>query len=524
MQRMVYSELMRWKDDPDRLPMILEGVRQCGKTYVLNEFGRRNFQSVAYVNFETTPSVAEFFEGDLDPGTVVHHLETKLGMRILPGRTLLILDEIQSAPRALTSIKYFAEMMPELHVACAGSLLGLLTSKPDSYPVGKVDHVTMHPMNLMEFLLANGEGALVRYLAGMGRDEDVPRTFHDTLVRYLREYYLVGGMPRAVQSWITHRSIAAVTRILNGIVRDYENDMSKHAGNDLQKVTSVWDSIPVQLARENRKFVFSHARSGSRAKDLEDALAWLVDAGLVHRVCCVEAPASPLKGVSDRACFKLYLCDVGILRVMSGRTRESMGGDAHATRLFNGAMAENLVLCEMVSCGADEVFYWRRGNHEVDFLIDGDRGAVPVEVKSEENTRAGSLSRYIDDNRPEDVFLASMRRDGGGRLGHIPLYRAWMIPHYCGAPMPAVPGDPDPAGASGEFRRDFTEADWSGTGGRMVLRIGRGEHGVRDPVSVRVFRGDGNVRREVAVPVIMDLDGNVVIESDAAFPGFVSIA
>lgn len=359
MFRMAYRKLQRWKDDPDRKPLLLEGVRQCGKTYLLKEFGKTNFESTVYINFEKTPSAGELFSDDQDPQIIVQNIGILRGKRIMPRKTLLILNEIQTIPRALTSLKYFKEEMPQLHVACAGSLLGLMTLKPDSFPVGKVDRIKLYPMNFPEFLMANGQESLCEYILNKERDERVPQPIHEKLVGFLREYYLVGGMPAAVSSWVQSHNISAVSRILKTVIKDYHDDFAKHAGDELENVTLIWNSIPVQIACENQRFMFSHAKQGARARDLEKALSWLVDAGLVYKVCNVKSPANPLNNVSDRSFFKLYMVDVGIFRVMSGKGGEIMNGYTNDDHLFRCALTENFVLCQMLSGGVDEAFYWK---------------------------------------------------------------------------------------------------------------------------------------------------------------------
>lgn len=521
MQRLAYSELRRWKDDPDRKPLLVEGVRQCGKTYLLKEFGKREFESVVYVNLEKTGSLNDVFEGDLDPSAIIRSLEIMYGRPIESGRTLLILDEIQAVPRALTSLKYFAEEMPDLHIACAGSLLGLITSKPESFPVGKVDRLKLYPMSFPEFLLANGEMSLSSYVLSRKEDETVPQPLHDALVRYLREYYLVGGMPAAVSSWVDHHNVSAVTRILRGIIRDYQEDFSKHAGGELQNVILVWDSIPVQIARENQRFMFGHAKHGSRARDLENALTWLVDAGLVYKVCSVKAPALPLKNVSDRTSFKLYAFDVGVFRVMSGKGGEVMGGGTSIDHLFRGALTENYVLSQMLSGGAEEVFYWRGDRKEVDFLIDGQNGPVPIEVKSESNYDADSLESYIGSYGPDDAFVASMRRGGRGRYTTVPLYCSMMIPSYCGIGSVIKTGEIyiEPMTAD-DGRMRFVSSDWSRSGDRYIMTV-HSNGSATGPV--RVFRRDGDTYREVPVMKIVDLYGNVTVESESPFEGFMTV-
>ncbi len=428
MYRAVYENLLEWKSSPERKPLIVEGVRQCGKTYVLQQFAKENYDHMAYVNFERKPSLASLFEGDIDPKTIIDQLSTILNRRIVPERTLIILDEIQNAPRALTAMKYFVEEVPEYHIVCAGSLLGLLTSKPDSFPVGKVDRIRMYPMSFREFLMANDRGNLAEYIGNMRLGESVPMAIHEEIMPLLNDYLVVGGMPAAVGSWVEHHKMGSVTRILRNIISDYRDDFSKHAGDDLNKVCMIWDSVPVQLAKENRKFFFKHVKEGSTAKSLEDALQWLVRAGLVYTVPCVESPATPLSGRSDNTSFKLYTVDVGILRVMFGRDPGVVLDDPSDDSDYRGALMENLVLCQMLCGGVDGVYYWRKGPDEVDFLIDGTHGPAPVEVKAGTKFKTRGLDSYRRGFDPYDAFLVSASPDASGPYTRLPLYCAEMIP------------------------------------------------------------------------------------------------
>lgn len=519
MERRVYSQLLAWKDSEDRRPLILDGVRQCGKTYILKEFGRNEYDSVAYLNLERQSDLCAIFGDDLDPRRIITDMGIALHKRIVPGRTLIIIDEIQSCPRALTALKYLNEEAPEYHVACAGSLLGILTSRPDSFPVGQVDRIRMYPLSFYEFLDANGERDLREMLESLGPGEGVGDAFRDGLERYLRQYLVVGGMPAAVQSWTEHHNEAAVTRILRGILRDYMDDFAKHASKDLQKLTWIWDSIPAQLARENNRFSYGDVCDNGRASTLSDALEWLVNAGLVHRVSRVKAPSRPLSSNRDQSDFKIYLCDVGLLRVMAGRRGTFLKESDQEGRLFRGAMAENHVLCQMLAGGLESAFYWREGNHEVDFLIDGDDGPVPVEVKSERARRSASLSRYMEERSPGTAFMVSMTGEGKGGATGVTLFCAENIPRYISGEAEA----PVVEHAARPYTEAFSASDWIESGGEWSLTIPRRRHGIAKPSVIQTYKHIEGGYSMVALGVTVSDGGDVTLWSSLPFEGLVSV-
>ncbi|MGN0097982.1 MAG: ATP-binding protein, partial [Candidatus Methanomethylophilaceae archaeon] len=522
MQRRIYDDLVKWKNDPDRKPLLLEGVRQCGKTYILKEFGKRNYTSTIYFNFEKDKGIDQIFNGELDPTRIVKLMSQLKSKQITEGSTLIILDEVQIVPRALTSLKYFCEEAPGYHIVCAGSLLGLLTSKPDSFPVGKVDRMTMYPMDFLEFLSANEEEGLVEFIESREIDERIPEIFHNRLSSYLDEYFFTGGMPNAVRSWVNNHDPQKVNRILRNILSDYRDDFAKHAGTELPRVLAVWDALPGELAKENRKFIFSHAMKDARSDNMMDAVMWIVNAGLAHRVCCVEEPSVPLKNASNRTSFKLYASDVGLLRVMSDRNGH-LGTDLDEDKIYRGAAAENLVVCQMLASGLKEVFYWKEKNYEVDLLMDTDSGPVPVEVKSGENTNATSLKMYMERHSPERAFLTSMSDETGGKYGRIPLYCSGRMFPMCTVVRTEGIGETvrkkDPV-----WRMFFDESDWERDDDVFTLSIPRKTHGMRKPTSVKVFRKDMNMYTCMDVETSVDLAGNVMIGCDGPFEGFVEIS
>lgn len=431
MERAIMGLLVGWKDRGKRQPMLIRGVRQCGKTWVMKTFGQLHFKDVAYYNFEGNEPLLNRFEQDLDVQRIITELGVLRGRAIEPGHTLVIFDEIQFSNRALSALKYFAENMPELHVLCAGSLLGVALAKPLSFPVGKVEMLTMHPLNFHEFLLANGDAELSNALSGRQLGSVVSPLYAPRLEALFRQYLLTGGMPEVVSSWIQKQDIAEVEVIQQKILDSYMLDFAKHAPDrDFPRLSLIWQSIPVQLARENSKFMFSRVKQGLRAKDLEDALEWLISAGLAYRVARIEKPAMPLAAYADHTHFKLYLCDVGLLRRMARLPAEAILGEVEAYKEFKGALVENHVLCEIMSQHDQEPFFWKSGNTaEVDYVIQLGSDIVPIEVKAAENLRARSLSTYRAMYNPPRSIIVSLspkigRKDG---LEHVPLYLMWRL-------------------------------------------------------------------------------------------------
>ena len=425
MKRLVYDDLLKWKDSRNRKPLLLEGVRQCGKTYILNKFGEQEYGDVAYFTFLDDPVVFNIFQTDLKPERIIKELGLLRGKKIEAGKTLIILDEIQFCNSALASLKFFCENAPEYHIACAGSLLGVMTSKPLSFPVGKVNRIKMYPMSFKEFLLANSEDMLVEHIDA-GPENDIT-SFSSKLKAYLDYYFLVGGMPGAVKAWIENADIEEVDSILDTIIKDYESDFSKHASEPLSKLTLIWNSIPVQLAKDNRKFVFGHAKTGMRSRDLEDALEWLINAGLVHKVKRAEKPEIPLPMFADNMDFKVYLADLGILRRMSKIPSGFIFSRDKEYDRYRGAAAENYVLNELIVCNRDIPYYWTSGNAaEVDFVAQIDDAAVPIEAKAGSN-KSKSLGEFIKRYDPKVAVVTSPRDNKSDVVVYVPLYLFWKV-------------------------------------------------------------------------------------------------
>ena len=425
MERLLFQELIAWKEKTNRKPLILKGVRQCGKTYLLKTFGRQCYADTAYFNFEETESLKTLFETDYDVNRILFELGLTLGRTIQMGTTLIIFDEIQECGRAITALKYFCENAPEYHIVCAGSLLGIALKKQPSFPVGKVDFLTLYPMSYAEFLLANGETQLAGYLAAFKRGERISEPVANKLATYLKQYYVTGGMPEVVQMWCETHDIEKTEKVQQMILDSYQFDFSKHApAKDFPKILAIWQSIPEQLAKDNSKFIFGHVRKGWRAKDLEDALVWLEGAGLVYKVCRIEKPFIPMSAYADPTVFKLYLCDVGLLRKLSKLPYEVILESSALYTEFKGAMTENFVLCELLKSSENTPYYWTSGNlAEVDFVIQCGTQIVPIEVKSERNVKAKSLAEYRKKYEPVYAVKTSMRSETNG-IGvlNIPLY------------------------------------------------------------------------------------------------------
>lgn len=424
MKRDVLTKLIDWKNKDKRKPLIVNGVRQCGKTFILESFADTCYEDKAYFNFEKDSSLAEIFENNYDTERIILELSLVHGKAIKPESTLVIFDEIQECSRAITSLKYFCENAPQYHIACAGSLLGIHLKKT-SFPVGKVDLITMYPMSFSEFVRAMGEEMLADFIDDYSRGTKIPEAVGNKYTALLKQYYVVGGMPEAVQAWCDTKDIGRVEDIQQTIIDSYEHDFAKHADiKDFPKLIAIWKSIPEQLAKPNNKFIFSHVKKGWRAKDLEDALLWLVNAGLVYKVCKIEKPYMPLSAYKDDTAFKLYLADVGILRKLSRLPASVIIDSSPIYTEFKGALTENFVLNELVKSSDDDIYYWVSGNQaEVDFITQCGVSIVPIEVKAEKNVKARSLAEYRKKYEPEYSVKTSMKNDTSGKeVLNVPLY------------------------------------------------------------------------------------------------------
>ncbi|RHR58191.1 ATP-binding protein [Parabacteroides sp. AF17-28] len=428
--RSIIEELKGWKSRPDRKPLVLKGARQTGKTWILEHFGRTEFEHVASFNFDKDESLYEIFENTKVPERIIAQLKLHTDSPILPHKTLIIFDEIQECNKALNALKYFCEDAPEYAVVAAGSLLGVALSKGDSFPVGKVEFMELYPLTFKEFLKVNDE-KIYQYIEELSDIVPLPQIVTDKLTEFYRQYLVIGGMPAAVKAFMENKGMEAVKREQKFILDAYALDFSKHAeSKDIPRITSIWNSIPSQLAKENRKFVYKMVKPGARARDYEDALLWLENAGLIYRIFCCTKPYLPLKSYDDLSAFKIYISDIGLLRELAGLPPEAvLAGSAIYTE-FKGALAENYILQSLV-CQLEVLpRYWTSiGKAEVDFVVQLDMNIIPVEVKSDTRIGGKSLSVYDSIYHPAYKIrysLNNLKKDDN--LINIPLYLAdWTI-------------------------------------------------------------------------------------------------
>ena len=424
MYRFAIERLYKWKESKYRKPLIIEGARQVGKTWLMKEFGKTAYKDTVYINFDSNSRMAELFSIDLNTDRLILGLELYAGRKIDPDTTLLIFDEVQEVPKALSSLKYFCENAPQYHIICAGSLLGLALHSGTSFPVGKVDFLKLYPLSFREFLMATGKERFAQLLDS--KDFSMITAFKQTYIDALKLYYFVGGMPEAVLHFSENEDFNEVRNIQQRILAAYEQDFSKHAPNEIvPRIRMVWNSIPSQLAKENKKFLYGLVREGGRAKDYEAAIMWLSDCGLVHKVSRINTPKLPLKAYEDLKAFKLFVVDVGLLGCMTGLRQKTLldGNDLFVE--FKGALTEQYVMQQLATISQINTYYYTndRGSCEIDFVIDTGETVIPLEVKAEENLRAKSLRAYHDKFQPETSIRTSMsdyRREEW--LLNLPLY------------------------------------------------------------------------------------------------------
>ena len=409
MYRIAIEKLYKWKNSKRRKPLIIEGARQVGKTWLMKEFGKQAYADTVYINFDSNSRMADLFSADLDTDRLIMGLELYAGRKINPENTLLIFDEVQEVPRALASLKYFYENAPQYHIVCAGSLLGIALHQGTSFPVGKVDFLKLYPLSFSEFLMATGNERFAELLKK--QDYEMITSFKQTYIDALKHYYFIGGMPEAVQSFAESKDFNEVRAIQKRILAAYEQDFSKHAPNEIvPKIRMLWNSIPSQLARENKKFIYGLVREGGRAREYETAIMWLSDCGLVHKVSRVNAAGIPLKAYEDLKAFKLFIVDVGLLGCMTGlRQRTLLDGDDLFVE-FKGALTEQYVCQQLKTIEDLGIYYYTndRGSCEIDFVVDTGEQIVPIEVKAETNLRAKSLKTYRERFEPELSVRTSM--------------------------------------------------------------------------------------------------------------------
>ena len=423
MRRYVLEDLLAWKESKHRKPLIVRGARQVGKTWVLEEFGKEFKDGFLRINFDKQPEYNQFFATTKDVRRIIKNLAMASGQRITTD-TLLIFDEIQACPNALNSLKYFCEDAPEYYVACAGSLLGLTLT--EGFPVGKVDFLNMGPMTFKEFLLAMGDDNFVEYLESINEIATIPNAFSQPLMEKLKMYFIVGGMPEAVKLWAEDGDIKGVDKVQLNILDSYESDFGKHAPEmDVPKIRLIWKSLPSQLAKENKKFLYSVVKQGARAREYENALNWLVNADLIRKTSKITKPNLPLSAYEDLTCFKVYLGDVGLLRRLSRLASSAFSEDNRLFTELKGALTENFVLQSLLQNFEVVPYYWAETPHEVDFIIQKENDVYPIEVKAGVNVAAASIKQYIKKHETETklaVRLSLKNLSLDGKILNVPLY------------------------------------------------------------------------------------------------------
>lgn len=425
MKRLIYSKLLEWKNRSDHKPLVLEGARQVGKTYILQEFGKNEFENMVYINCENNEAIKQLFAIDFNINRILLGLEAYSLQKIVPGKTLLFLDEIQELPGGVPSLKYFNENAQNLHIAVAGSLLGIFNLQGQSFPVGKVEILRLYPMTFQEFLMARGKQQLVDVLQSL--DWNIINPLHNIFVEELRLYYFVGGMPEAVTKYIEGADVSRVRAIHHEILDAYVRDFAKHAGKETQRVRLVWDSVPEHLARENKKFIFGAVKSGARASYFDNALQWLQDAGLIYKVENIKQAELPLKFFANRDIFKVFMLDVGLLGAMAIASPDEMLVKENVFSIFKGAFTENFVLTQLKTLDNIYTYYYSKLNStlEIDFVCQIGSNIVPIEVKAETNVKSKSLATFAKSH--SQVVQQSLRFSmqphiDQGWMQNVPLY------------------------------------------------------------------------------------------------------
>ena len=422
MYRQAINDLTNWKNSPNHMPLIIKGARQVGKTWLMKEFGKTKYKKVAYISFDGNPRLDELFQKDFNVKRLLDGLSIEVGFNITPKDTLIIFDEIQENPLALTSLKYFCENAPEYDIVAAGSLLGVAHHKGTGFPVGKVEYLNLYPLSFKEFLLAMSENQLLKIIDK--NDFDMQKVFKGKIIDLLRRYCYVGGMPKSVLSFSQKQDYKLVRKIQKNILEDYEADFSKHIPPEqVERTRLLWNAIPSQLVKENKKCVYGKIKQGARAKDFEIALNWLIDSGLVHKVSRVTEPNMPLKAYEDVSAYKLFLLDVGLLGAMNDLDARSLLENDKLFNDYNGAMTEQYVLQEFKTLKDLPIFYWANNRAELDFLIQYKNNVIPVEAKATINLQAKSLKSFRQKYEPEisiRTSLADYEENDG--LFNIPLY------------------------------------------------------------------------------------------------------
>lgn len=432
MKRVVYDKLVAWKNEENgkRKPLILEGARQTGKTWLARELGKREFESFIEINFEDVEEMKTLFEADFDIERIIMAIQSVSGKKVVPGKTLLFFDEIQHARRGLLALKYFKEKAPEYHVIAAGSLLGVIDHKDDSFPVGKVSFIDVHPLSYEEFLQAIGKEEMVTMLHS--QDWTAINAFSGKYIELLRQYYYVGGMPEAVRTFAEEKDYRSIREVQLSLLKSYSRDFSKHPPKEIVKrMTLLWNSIPSQLAKENKKFIYTTVRPSARARDFETSIQWLCDAGVVHKVTRVIAGELPLAGFEDADAFKLYTLDIGLHGAMTGLDARTLITGDEFFKQYKGALTEQFVLQQLQLMNQTEIHYWspEEGIAEVDFVLQSAGQIIPIEVKAEQNLRAKSLGEFIKRYAPHTVIRTSMAPySKSEKVINLPLFAISLLP------------------------------------------------------------------------------------------------
>ncbi|MCF6212553.1 MAG: ATP-binding protein [Flavobacteriaceae bacterium] len=430
MKRQLYAKLISWKTGKNRKPLLLQGARQVGKTYLVKAFAEKAYLNLIYLNFEQIPDLKSLFEGALNPESIIHNISLFLGKKISAENTLLFFDEIQTAPEVLTSLKYFYELTPEYHIIAAGSLLGVSVGKKGSFPVGKVNLMTLYPMTFAEYLMAFGEELIVNRLKERNIIAPLPQIIHDKLLTHFKLYLFLGGMPEVLQSYLNNRDIRLVRTLQNEILQAYKRDFSKYT-TKLQaiKTAELWDAIPRQLAKENKKFKYNDVRKNARAANFEQTITWLKQAGLINLAFNISKPSLPLSGYADFLKFKVYMLDVGLLGAMLNIGSQIIIEPSAIFSEYKGAFIENYVAQELVANGNTDLFYWTsKSDAEVDFIIEKNTAIYPLEVKSGLSRNLKSLRSYEGKYKPKLLIRTSPRNFiKSNNFINIPLYAVFTI-------------------------------------------------------------------------------------------------
>ncbi len=431
MERFIMKKLINWKNSKNRKPLILKGARQVGKTYILKQFGKENYEGIAYFNFDHDENLYNLFKNTKDPKRILEQLTFIYGKAILPEKTLIFFDEIQECPNALNSLKYFQEEANQYHIVCAGSLLGIRLSHT-SFPVGKVEFMNLYPMSFSEFLIADNCSNLVDYMKSINNLEKISDIFFNMLEEKLKAYFIIGGMPEAVYSWVNDKDIEQVNWIQDNILKSYESDFSKHTQNsEANKISLIWNSIPSQLAKENKKFLYQTIKEGARAREYENALNWLNDANLIYKVYNISKPDFPLKAYHDLSCFKIYMNDIGLLRKMSNLDSKIIAEGNKLFEEFKGAYTENYVLNMLNTTYENVPNYFTFDRHEIDFIIQTQNKIIPIEVKSNKSTNNTSLTRFNEKFKGDlSVRLSLNNLVQDGKVLNIPLFMIEYIDNF----------------------------------------------------------------------------------------------